>query len=80
MRPKSSLPCSQKPNTCPRPKPDESSLRPSFYLPLLKSVLIYSHPRRGFPSGLFPSGFRINALYILYSIQNVARDLQITTV
>lgn len=77
-QPKSSLQCSQKPTICPRTKPDESSSRPSSHLSL-KSFLIYSQLRRGFPSVLFPSGFRIKALYFLYFLQNVPRDPQIIT-
>jgi hypothetical protein len=77
MQPRSSLQFVQHRTTCSRPKPDESSSRPSSHLPR-KSVLIYSHPRRGFPTILFPSGFRIKALYFLYSLQNIPRDPPIT--
>jgi hypothetical protein len=58
----SSLPCIQESSTSPYPEPDQSNL----YHPIsLSSILIlYTHLRLGFPSGLFPSGFPTNILYV----------------
>jgi hypothetical protein len=62
MEPEGSLSHSQKPATCPYPKPFKSSPcpHPTFW----RSILILSsHLRLGLPSGLLPSGLPIRILY-----------------
>jgi hypothetical protein len=64
MEPDGSLPCSQKPSTGPYPEPDQYNTY-HHILSLLRSILILStHLRLGLPSGLFPSGFPTNILYV----------------
>jgi len=63
MKPESSLPHSQVPATCPYPEPDYSSLCPQTnFLKIHLNVI--SHLRLGLPSGLFPSCFSTETLYV----------------
>jgi hypothetical protein len=58
----SSLPYSQVPATCPFREPNQSSACP--HVPRPRSILMLSsHLRLGFPSGLFPSGVPTKTLY-----------------
>jgi hypothetical protein len=74
MEPEDSLPYSQEPSTGLHSEPDRSS---PYYpvLSLLRSILLLStHLRLGFLSGLFPSGFPTNILYaFLFSSRATCR-------
>jgi hypothetical protein len=62
MKPKGSLPHSQKLSTCPYPKSDPSS--PYSHPTSWRSILILpSHLCLGLPSGLLPSDLPIKSLY-----------------
>jgi hypothetical protein len=64
MEPEGSLPRSQEPSTDPYREPDRSN---PYHL---RSILILStHLRLGLPSGLFPSGFPTNILYVFFPIR-----------
>ena len=60
MEPKSSLPHSKVPATCPYPEPARPNPYPTSQF--LK-IHITSHLRLGIPSGLFLSGFQTKTLY-----------------
>ena len=56
------FPCLKSPATYPYPRPDQSS--PCLPSHSLKSIVtLYSHPRPGLPSGLFPSGLSTKIRY-----------------
>jgi hypothetical protein len=57
MEPECSLPHSQELSTCPYPEPDHPTSTRSI-------LIISTHLRLGLPSGLLPSGFPPNNLYV----------------
>jgi hypothetical protein len=79
MEPEGSLPCSQEPSTGSYPEPDQPN--PYHLIPsLLRSILIVStHLRFGFPSGLLPYGFATNILYAFLFSPFVLNVLPITS-
>jgi hypothetical protein len=62
MEPKCSLPCSQKPATCPYHQPDECIQHPHTFFHMIHfNIILASTP--SLPSGLVPSGFQIKIWY-----------------
>jgi hypothetical protein len=62
MEPEGSLPYSQEPSTGPYSEPDQSN--PSHPISLRSILILYTYLRLGLPSGLFPSRFHTNILYV----------------
>jgi len=58
------LQCLQKPATWPYPESDESSQHRHILIPLTFILIVSSHLRFGFPSGLFPSDFPTIIVYV----------------
>ena len=54
---------SQKPVTCPYPKPDVSTSRTPILIPFGSILILSSHLRLGLPSCLLTSGFPTKTLY-----------------
>ena len=63
MEPQGSLTHLQAPVACPHPQPDQSSLCPPHPTSWRYMLILSSHLRLGFPSGLFPSNFPTKTLY-----------------
>ena len=62
MEPKGSLPHLQMLATCPYPEADKSNQAP-YPTSWRSNLILFSHLRLSLPSGLFPLGFPIKALY-----------------
>ena len=63
-----SLPHSQVPANCPYPEPAQSSSHPHISLPGRSILILSSHLRLGFPSGLLTSVFPTKTLYTHHAI------------
>jgi hypothetical protein len=63
MEPKDSLTHLKVPATCLYPEPAQSSPYTHIPLPEDPALILFSHPRLGLPSGLFPSGVFTKNLY-----------------
>jgi hypothetical protein len=62
--PQGLLPSSQEASTCSYPEPYHSSPLHPFLISLRAILILSTHLRLGLPSGLFPSGFPTNILYV----------------
>jgi hypothetical protein len=62
MEPEDSSPNSQELSTRPYPEPDQST--PPHHISPRFVLILSTHLRLGLPSGLFPSGFSTNNLYL----------------
>jgi hypothetical protein len=70
MEPEDSLPCSQEPPLVPiLSQINPVHTIPSYPISLRSTLILFTHPRRGLHSGLFPSGFPSKTLY-KYNLYN----------
>jgi hypothetical protein len=79
MKPKSSLPHSQEPTTCPYLEPDKSSPHSPHPISLRSILMSSTHIRLGLPSGLFPSAFPTNNLHAFLFSPSVLHDRSISS-
>jgi hypothetical protein len=63
MEPEVSLPWSHEPSTGPYPEPEQSIPSRSHPISLRSTLILFTHPRLGLPSDLFPSDFPTTIIY-----------------